>query len=605
MKNKKKLKKFLFFVLACLVSFYIGHTLEKFFELSGEKIIFNQITWAFDNLNKYPFFDFKITANSLLFGYGGMFIFLILYLRFRNKYGTYRYGEEHGSAKLLTLEEVKTFEDSIEENNIIFTKNAKMGLYNDRLPYSKKLNKNVLVLGGPGSGKTYTFVKPNAMQLNGSKIFTDTKELLVRELGNLYEKNSYRIKIIDLITFENSNHFNIFKYIKKETDIDKVASSIVEATKKSDNKGEDFWIRAEYMLMTALIGFLHIDGKLNNYEPHLGQVTKLIKLIERKEEHTPSVLERLMQDLNEKLPNNFAYRQFENFNLNFKSETRNSVKAIITARFSVFEHEEINDILKYDDLEIETWNTQKTAVFINVPEVNDAYQFISALLFQTIFETTIKTADSILKGEVENKNLLHLEIYGDEFAQMGKIYKLSNYISVFRSREISIKIILQGLPQLEALYGKEEAKSIQNNCDTILCLGTNDKDTMEYLSFRGGNQTIDDKNYSENRNTTSGGSNLQHSKLKRELFTAHEIGTVSIEEALLFIGKQNAFKDLKASVDDHKNKKYLANSPKDKNWYKYKIYNSEYEYLLANTKKENQVEVKETEVLQGNRAKAS
>ena len=605
MKNKKKLKKFLFFLLACLFFFYIGHTLEKFFELSGEKIIFNQITWAFDNFDKYPLLDCEINANSSLFGYGGVFLFIILYLRFKNKYGTYRYGEEHGSAKLLTLEEVKTFEDSIEENNIIFTKNAKMGLYNDRLPYSKKLNKNVLVLGGPGSGKTYTFVKPNAMQLNGSKIFTDTKGLLVRELGNLYEKNGYRIKIIDLITFENSNHFNIFKYIKKETDIDKVASSIVEATKKSDNKGEDFWIRAEYMLMTALIGFLHIDGKLNNYEPHLGQVTKLIKLIERKEEHTPSVLERLMQDLNEKLPNNFAYRQFENFNLNFKSETRNSVKAIITARFSVFEHEEINDILKYDDLEIETWNTQKTAVFINVPEVNDAYQFISALLFQTIFETTIKTADSILKGEVENKNLLHLEIYGDEFAQMGKIYKLSNYISVFRSREISIKIILQGLPQLEALYGKEEAKSIQNNCDTILYLGTNDKDTMEYLSFRGGNQTIDDKNYSENRNTTSGGSNLQHSKLKRELFTAHEIGTVSIEEALLFIGKQNAFKDLKASVDDHKNKKYLANSPKDKNWYKYKIYNSEYEYLLANTKKENQVEVKETEVLQGNWAKAS
>lgn len=605
MKIKKKLKKFLFFLLAFFVSFYIGHTLEKFFELSGEKIIFNQITWAFDNLNKYPFFDFKITANSLLFGYGGMFIFLILYLRFRNKYGTYRYGEEHGSAKLLTLEEVKTFEDSIEENNMIFTKNAKMGLYNDRLPYSKKLNKNVLVLGGPGSGKTYTFVKPNAMQLNGSKIFTDTKGLLVRELGNLYEKNGYRIKIIDLITFENSNHFNIFKYIKKETDIDKVASSIAEATKKSDNKGEDFWIRAENMLMTALIGFLYIDGKLNNYEPHLGQVTKLIKLIERKEDDIPSVLERLMQDLNEKLPNNFAYRQFENFNLNFKSETRNGVKAIITARFSVFEHEEINDILKYDDLEIETWNTQKTAVFINVPEVNDAYQFISALLFQTIFETTIKTADDILQGKVENKNLLHLEIYADEFAQLGKIYKLSNYISVFRSREISLKIILQGLPQLEALYGKEEAKSIQNNCDTILYLGTNDKDTMEYLSFRGGNQTIDDKNYSENRNTTSGGSNLQHSKLKRELFTAHEIGTVSIEEALLFIGKQNAFKDLKASVDDHKNKKYLANSPKDKNWYKYKIYNSEYEYLLANTKKENQVEVKETEVLQGNLGKAS
>ena len=165
MKNKKKVKKFLFFLLACLFSFYIGHTLEKFFELSGEKIIFNQITWAFDNFDKYPLLDLKINANSSLFGYGGVFLFIILYLRFKNKYGTYRYGEEHGSAKLLTLEEVKTFEDSIEENNIIFTKNAKMGLYNDRLPYSKKLNKNVLVLGGSGSGKTYTFVKPNACLL--------------------------------------------------------------------------------------------------------------------------------------------------------------------------------------------------------------------------------------------------------------------------------------------------------------------------------------------------------------------------------------------------------------------------------------------------------
>lgn len=411
----------------------------------------------------------------------------------------------------------------------------------------------------------------------------------------MFKQNGYIVKVFNLINFINSNQFNIFKYINKERDIDEVAEAIVNATKKSDNKGEDFWIQAELMITKALIAYLYLDAKINEYESSLPQITDLIRNLEREDPEVESVLEMMFEELNKQMPNNYAYRQFQLFNKNFTGETRKSVLAIIASRFSVFEHDEVRELLQRDTMEIETWNTQKTAVFINVPEVNEAYQFISSLLFSTIFKTTIKTADDIIQGKV-NKTLYHLEIYGDEFAQIGKILNLSKYLAVIRSREISMKIILQGLPQLDLVYGKEEAKSIMANCSTMLYLGTDDKDTIEYLSFRAGNETIDDKNYSENRNRRSdSGSILQHSKLKRELLTAHEISTIDIEEALLYVSKQNVFRDKKYNVNMHKNKKYLADSPKDETWYRYKIYKNDYEEWIDNVKPENHIEISSEE----------
>lgn len=589
----KRLLKVIFLIVCLILSFQVGHSLEKYYEYAPG-IILDKIPWLMDNPQRYNFFDFRYTLISMQVGLISLAFSLLLYLRFKNSVRKYRSGEEHGSARYATKEEMKTFEDEVEENNIIFTENAKMGLYNKRLPYEKQMNKNVIVIGGPGSGKTFTFVKPNAMQLNGSKIFTDTKGLLIRELGNLYKQNDYKVKVFDLIDFSNSHCFNVFKYLKKETDIDEVAEAIVNATKKSDNKGEDFWAQAEIMLMRALIGFLYLDSKLSGYTASLPQVTDLIRCLQRENPEVESVLEMMFDELNEELPNNYAYRQFQLFNKNFSGETRNSVMAIIAARFSVFEHEEIRNLLEEDTLEIETWNTEKTAVFINVPEVNDAYQFISSLLFSMVFKVTINTADDIIQGKL-NELLLHLEIYADEFAQIGKIINISKYLAVIRSREISMKIILQGLPQLDLVYGKEEAKSIISNCETLLYLGTNDKDTIEYLSFRAGNETIDDRNYSEN-NSRTGGSTLQHSKLKREILTPHEIATISTYEALLYLGKQNVFRDSKASVFTHKNKDYLANNPQDETWYRYKIYKNEYDEWLDNVKVENHLHLTEQDL---------
>lgn len=591
MKKTKLIIQITIFILI----FYIGHCIGKMYEYSGEKLFIQKITWVFDNLHIKYFINFQFSKISLMVGLYFFLLCFVIYLRFTNGKKKYRVGEEHGSAKFATKEDLAGFVDKEEENNIIFSKSAKMGLYNSRLPIEKQLNKNVLVLGGPGSGKTFTFLKPNAMQFNSSKIFTDTKELLVRELGNLYEKNNYKVKVIDLINFENTNKFNPYKYVKKLTDIDKLAEAIVSATKKSDNKGEDFWVQAELFLMKALLGFVYLDAKQSNYTPSIPQINKLLANLKREDEETPSITEMLFEDLNEKLPNNYAYRMFKSFHDNFTGETKNSVLAIISSRFSVFEHEEVKRLLEEDNLEIEKWNTEKTAVFINIPEVNEAYQFISSMLFSTIFEITMKTADDIITGKLD-KELIHLEIYADELAQIGKINNLSKYLAVLRSREISFKGILQGLPQLDLLYGKEEAKSIRNNMDNILYLGTNDKDTMDYISYIAGSQTIDDKNYSQQRGK-QGGSTLQHSKLKREVITPHEVRTIDMDKCLVIFGKQNVFKDYKASIYDHKNVKYLASSPKDENWYRYKIYMNEIEEWISNVKEGNHIKINAEEII--------
>ena len=223
--NRKSFK-LLLIILYFPFCFHLGHTLGRWIEYAPVNG-FEKLDWLNDNIDRYKFFEFKYTTFSLNVGFLIFALGSILYLKLKTSPKKYRSGKEHGSARYATKEEMKTFEDEIEDNNIIFTENAKMGLYNKRLPYNKQLNKNVVVIGGPGSGKTFTFVKPNAMQLNGSKLFTDTKGLLVRELGNLFKQNGYIVKVFDLINFINSNQFNIFKYINKESDIDEVAEPIL------------------------------------------------------------------------------------------------------------------------------------------------------------------------------------------------------------------------------------------------------------------------------------------------------------------------------------------------------------------------------------------
>lgn len=596
-----KRRKFWPYILVSVLLFYSFHWLWKLYEVSPvpnplEDIFgISRIEWTLDHLGEKHWIDFEMTGSSFLAGMVGVTVALMLYLR-RQTVGTFRYGEEHGSARYATQEELDRLKDKDEYKNMILSQKARMGLYNRRLSFDRQVNKNVLGVGGTGDSKTRSLIKPNAMQLNSSFLFTDTKGLLVHELGHLFAQAGYNIKIFDVITFLNSNKFNCFRYMRSELDIDRIAEAIVTATQRSDNRGEDFWLQAQMLLMRALIGYLYFDSQVSGYEANLPQLADIVRFLKREDPEVEGVMERMFDALEKELPGNYAYKQWQLFNQLFQSDTRNSVYAMVASIVSVFDHEAVRQLVETDNMEIDTWNIQKTAVFVMMPEVNPAYQFLTSLLFSTVFDVTFKTADDILRGRRTDVDYpLHLQIEGDEWAQVGKVPHLASVIAVIRSREISLKMMIQSKSQLEKLYGKEDTETIINNCGSIIYLGGNDDDTLKWLSERSGPGTIDDRNSSESR-SRNGSSSTQNSKIKRELLTPHEISTIGVTETLVFVNKHNVFRDQKFDLDSHPRAHLLGNHPKDKTWYRYVRYMSDIEEFRGQVRPSHLIELTEEEV---------
>lgn len=575
MVTEQKKRKFLPYLIVGLIVFYVAHWLVKLYSIApaseGVILIDNaRLDWMMANWSSKSLIDFNFIQNSL---YGGGIAFIVVmmfYLRVGDR-GRYRYGEEYGSARYATVKEIASFRDKEPENDMIFSQNARMGLFNKRLPFNKQLNKNTLTVGLPGDGKTYTFVKPNLMQMNSSFVITDPKGLLVRETGKMLEEHGYKIKVFDLVTLTNSNQFNPYHYMHDELDIDWVVEAIVEGTKVSQNLGEDFWNQSKLLLLRSLVGFLYFDGKVRgNYVPAIPQLNDLLRNINREEEDVPSVVERLFEELEEKISGNYANRQWELFNKNFDGKTRTSVVAIVATTLSVFDHDAIRNLMARDSMEMEKWQTEKTAVFIAIPETDKSFNFIATTMFTMMFRQLPMTADEILQGNhptCKPEDLLHIRLILDEFANFGRFPNFTETLSSVRSREISIDIIIQAISQLKALY-KDQWETIFNNCATLVYLGTNDKDTMNYFSMRSGKQTINVKNYSKTR-STQGSSSESIQTIQRDLLTPDEIARIGVDEALVFISKQNVFRDKKTNVHQHPRAKELADSPSDSNWYRY------------------------------------
>ncbi|GAK31339.1 TraG family protein [Weissella oryzae SG25] len=545
--------------------------LDKFSYVTSSLGLHELVDHVFTYLMMFHWWSIGVAVIGVILGW-----FMYLY---GNDHGIYRVGEEHGSARFAKVKEMKKYQDKEPDNNIIFTKNAQMGLYNRDLARDVQRNKNTVVIGGPGSGKTFTYVKPNLMQMNASYVVTDPKGLLVRETGKMLEDNGYKVKVFDLANLANSDTFNVFNYMNDELDIDRVLEAITEGTKKGDKGGEDFWVQAEGTLIRAFIGFLWFDGRLNDYTPHLGMVADMLRFTERKDPKKPSPVEEWFEELNEKVPNNYAYKQWQSFNNNFRSETRTSVVAIATARYSVFDHEAVVDMIKRDTMNIEAWNEEKTAVFIALPETSGSYNFLASIFLSTVMETLRYKADQTLAGLYKPKNgsLLHVRFILDEFANIGKIPNVDKALATFRSREMSLTIILQALDQLKTMYSKGWASMI-NLADTLLFLGGDEKETVEYLSKRAGKQTIQLRNHTMQNSNRGGSENRQTQG--RDLMTPDEIGRLQGDKALLFVSKEFVFEDSKYNVTDHKNAAQLADGPQDSNWYKYRRFKDETEELL-------------------------
>ncbi|HEP4573345.1 TPA: type IV secretory system conjugative DNA transfer family protein [Streptococcus pyogenes] len=573
--SEQKKRRFLPYFLIGIVMFYFSHWLIKLYAVapkSSEVTIFDTtaFNWMYDHWSSKPLLDFQFTMFSLYGGIVVFFIVMLFYFRVTDN-GKYRHGEEYGSARYATIKELATFRDKEPDNDMIFSQNARMGLFNKRLPFNKQLNKNTLTVGLPGDGKTFTFVKPNLMQMNSSFVITDPKGLLVRETGKMLEDNGYKIKVFDLVNLTNSNQFNVFHYMHSELDIDRVSEAIIAGTKRSDNNGEDFWNQAEILLMRALIGYLYFDGKvLNKYEPNIAQVADLLRNIRRADEDIPSPVERMFEELEKELKGNYACRQWELFNSNFEGKTMTSVLSMISSRIAVFDHDAVRNLISRDSMEMEKWQTEKTAVFIAIPETDKSYNFIATTMFTMMFRQLPLTADEILQGKhktCKRGDLLHIRLILDEFANFGRFPNFTETLSSVRSREISIDIIIQAVSQLKALY-KAEWETIFNNCATLIYLGTNDKETMSYFSMRSGKQTLNVKNQSQTRGS-QGSSSQSIQTIQRDLLTPDEIARIGVDEALIFISKQNVFKDKKTNVLQHPRASELSNSPDDGNWYNY------------------------------------
>ncbi|ESR10526.1 type IV secretory system conjugative DNA transfer family protein [Streptococcus iniae] len=600
MTQKKSFKPYL---IAGFICFYIGHFLMKLYQVSPDTRGFTdplgigRISWMSEHPLANGLIDIIPSIPSLITGMLFFFIPIFFYLKVSPQ-ENYRSGEEHGSAKFATIEEMKKFRDPDPNNDMIFSQHGRMGLFNKRLSFAVQLNKNTATIGTPGDWKTRSLVKPNVIQLNSSFALTDPKGLTVYETGYLLKENGYEIKVFDLVHLANSNQFNVFKYMTDETDIDRVTESIIAGTTKSTNQGEDFWVQAETLLIRALIGFLYFDGEvLKNYEPSIAMVADMLRCLKREDPEIMSPIELMFKDLEKELPDNYAGKQFDLFMANFGGNTLMSVLAVTSARFAVFDHDAVRSLVATDNMNIEKWQEEKTAVFIAIPETDKSYNFLANLMFVTMFRVLPKVADEILQGKhqrLKPKDLLHFRYILDEFAQLGRIPNFVESQSSIRSREQSIDIIIQAINQIKTVY-KDDWRTILNNCGALIYLGTNDEDTMRYFSTRAGKQTIQVRTKSQTY-SKQGSSTENVQTIARDLMTPDEIARIDIQEALVFVAKQNVFRDKKFDLLSHPNAEYLADDPDDKYWYTYHYFMSDVDEWEANVSKEVIVEATGQEV---------
>lgn len=504
-------------------------------------------------------FKIYLDRYSILFGIGGMIIIGLIYLY--NTFGRNNYlvGMEHGSAKWGTDKDIKPFIDKIDEKNIILTKTESLSL-----DTRKTLrNNNVLVIGGSGSGKTRFFVKPNLMQKHTSYVITDPKGSLIKETGKMLEDAGYKIKIFDLINMEKSDKYNFFSYLRDEKDVLKLVNNLITNTNSPYSKTSgDFWEKAETALLQALFSYILFETR--EEDKHIGSVMELLRLAEVREDNEDfkSPLDLLFEDLKEEDPNNFASKQYDLFKLG-AGKTAKSILVSVGVRLSAFNIPAVSELLSEDTLEMDTLGDEKTALFVILPDTDKTFNFISAIMYQQLFDTLFLKAENEYGGRLP----FHVRFLLDEFANIGQIPSFETYIATMRSREVSVSVILQNVAQLKSLY-KDTWETITGNCDTLLFLGGKEQSTLEYISKMIGKTTIDLRTTNQSKGQT-GSFSINEQVLGRELITASEVGLLRTDECILSIRGVEPFLSKKYDIKKHKNYKEISDYD-EKNTYSIK-----------------------------------
>ena len=499
--------------------------------------------------------------TDLLIGVAGAAALrLMVYCKGKNA-KKYRKGVEYGSARWGGPKDIAPYIDPNFDNNILLTQTERITMNNRPKDPKTARNKNVLVIGGSGSGKTRFFVKPNLMQCVSkdyptSFVITDPKGSLIGEVGQLLIRSGYRVKVLNTINFSKSMKYNPFRYLHSEKDVLKLVNTLICNTKgEGEKSAEDFWVKSERLFYTALIGYIWQEAP--EEEKNFTTLLEMINASEAREDDPEfqSPVDLMFERLEEKDPEHFAVRQYKKFLLS-AGKTRSSILISCGARLAPFDIKELRDLMETDEMELDTIGDRKTALFVIISDTDDTFNFVVSILYTQLFNLLCDKADDEYGGRLP----VHVRCLLDEFANIGQIPKFEKLIATIRSREISASIILQSQSQLKAIY-KDNADTIVGNCDTTLFLGGKEKTTLKEMSEILGKETIDSFNTSENRGReVSHGLNYQ--KLGKQLMTEDEIAVMDGGKCILQLRGVRPFFSDKYDITKHPNYKYLSDYDK-------------------------------------------
>ena len=481
-----------------------------------------------------------------------LLIRLIVYVKGKNA-KKFRKNLEYGSARWGKPEDIAPYVDPKFENNVILTQTERLMMSNRPKDPKTARNKNVLVVGGSGSGKTRFFIKPNLMQLHSSYVVTDPKGSIAVECGKLMLRNGYKVKIFNSINFKKSHHYNPFAYIHSEKDILKLVTTLIANTKGDGKSGDDFWQKAETLLYTALIGYIHYEAP--EEEQNFATLIEFINAMEVREddETFENNVDLAFKELAQRELNHFAVRQYKKYKL-AAGKTAKSINISCGARLAPFDIQELREITMYDELELDTLGDRKTALFLIMSDTDSTFNFLISMIYSQLFNLLCEKADDVYGGRLP----VHVRCLIDECANIGQIPNLEKLMATIRSREISACLVLQAQSQLKALY-KDNADTIIGNCDSSIFLGGKEPGTLKELNQALGKETIDTFNTGESRGREVSHS-LNYQKLGKDLATIDELAVLDGGKCILQLRGVRPFLSDKYDITRHPNYKYLSDA---------------------------------------------
>lgn len=552
----KKMKKLLILNLPYLVLGLLFTKLPEAWRYTvgadlGEKIL--HIGDGFSKALAVPFPSFYPTDLLIGLAIGGL-LRLCIYVRSKNA-KKYRKGVEYGSARWGNAKDIEPYADPTFQNNVILTQTERLTMNNRPKDPKTARNKNVLIVGGSGSGKTRFWLKPNLMQCHSSYVVTDPKGSIVIECGRLLLREGYKVKILNTINFKKSMHYNPFAYIRSEKDILKLVTTLIANTKGEGKAGDDFWVKAEALLYTALIAYIYYEAPED--EQNFTTLIEFINASEVREddEEFKNNVDLMFDRLEEKDPQHFAVRQYKKYKL-AAGKTAKSILISCGARLAPFDIKELRELTAYDELELDTLGDRKTALFIIISDTDATFNFLVSMCYTQLFNLLCDKADDVYRGRLP----VHVRCLIDECANIGQIPNLEKLMATIRSREISACLVLQAQSQLKALY-KDNADTIIGNCDSMIFLGGKEKTTLKDLTETLGKETIDMFNTSDTRgNQRSYGINYQ--RLGKELMSMDELSVMDGGKCILQLRGVRPFFSDKYDITKHPKYKYLSDFDK-------------------------------------------